>query len=202
MHSIGLFVEDFGHEMFIRPLLARMATERGLAVSIRTLAATGGYSRMIAELEQYVTELSNHDVEMHDALVVATDTNCAGLNARRRQVTDAVGNLPIPWIAALPDPHIERWMLIDSAAFKSAFGTGCAAPDHKCERDRYKKILRESLKEVGIAPSLGGMEFADDVVKHLDLGRAPTLDSSIASFVGDATTLLNSWDQRLTVEST
>jgi len=57
-----------------------------------------------------------------DLLVVAIDSNCRVFNACRSEVEDAVKDAPIPRILAIPDPHIERWLLLDSAAFKSALG--------------------------------------------------------------------------------
>ena len=36
-----------------------------------------------------------------------------------------------PVVLAVPDPHVERWLLLDGAAFKAAVGHGCDAPDQK-----------------------------------------------------------------------
>ena len=41
----------------------------------------------------------------------------------------------------VPNPHVERWLLLDGAAFKAAVGHGCDAPDQKCDRGRYKERL-------------------------------------------------------------
>jgi hypothetical protein len=65
-----------------------------------------------------------------------------------------------PINVAVPDPHIERWLLLDGAAFKAVFGEGCDAPDLKCSRDRYKSRLIEAIRGTGVTPNLGGLEFA------------------------------------------
>lgn len=66
-----------------------------------------------------------------DLIVVATDANCKGLNERTREIV--CRDDPAPMILAIPDPHLERWLLLDGAAFKAVFGKGCDAPDQKCD---------------------------------------------------------------------
>ena len=45
----------------------------------------------------------------------------------------------MPVILAPPDPHVERWLLLDGAAYKAVFGKGCDTPDLKCDRNHYKQ---------------------------------------------------------------
>ena len=49
-------------------------------------------------------------------------------------------------IYAIPDPHIERWLLLDSAAFKKVLDKGCSAPTQKCERGLYKRLLLQAVR--------------------------------------------------------
>ena len=99
-------------------------------------------------------------------------------------------NPPAPILFAVPDPHIERWLLLDGAAFKAVFGRGCDAPDLKC---RYKTRLIDEIKAANIVPSLGGIEFAEDIIRHLDIGRAARADSSFKRFVDGLNKALQSW---------
>jgi hypothetical protein len=99
-----------------------------------------------------------------------------------REVTDATAARVI---CAVPDPHIERWLLVDSAAFKSVLGRGCAAPDQKCEKARYKRLLIEAIRQAGIIPNLGGIEFAADIVAAMNLARASRLDPSLKPFLDE-----------------
>ena len=96
---------------------------------------------------------------------------------------------------AVPDPHIERWLLVDSGAFKKVFGRGCNAPDHKCERARYKKRLIDAIRESGITPSLGGLEYAEDIVKEMDLEQAARNDASLQRLLGDLNAVFREWRQ-------
>ncbi len=59
-------------------------------------------------------------------------------------------------IYAIPDPHLERWLLLDSAAFKHVLGRGCSAPDQKCEKERYKQLLIQAILEAGLKTSREG----------------------------------------------
>jgi hypothetical protein len=75
--------------------------------------------------------------------------------------------------------------LLDGAAFRAVFGRGCDAPDLKCSRDRYKERLIEAIHAAGVTPSLGGIEFAEDIVRHMDIDRAAQADKSLERFVED-----------------
>lgn len=65
------------------------------------------------------------------------------------------------------------------------FGQGCDAPDRKCDRDRYKRRLIEAIRGTGVTPSLGGVEYAEDMVRKMDVERAKQADRSFARFVDD-----------------
>ena len=187
MIRVSLFAEDFGQEEFLSALMARLAREQEVEVDVRKRSVRGGRGRALTELAQYVRDIEKSREGMPDLLVVVSDANCQGYVARRKEVERAVAGLeqshPGILVVVVPDPHVERWMLVDSRAFKAVLGRGCDAPDSKCAKDRYKKILLDAMKAAGIVPPLGGMEFARDIVKHLDLERADNLDGSLGQAV-------------------
>ena len=96
-------------------------------------------------------------------------------------------------VLAIPDPHIERWLLLDGAAFKTVFGIGCDAPDQKCDRGRYKQRLIEAVHAAGTTPLLGGIEYAEDIVMAMDIDRASRLDRSFKRFVEDLRDAFQGW---------
>ena len=96
------------------------------------------------ELNAYLRHLRQHREPLPDLIVAATDANCKGMNARTSEVTGPHTPTP-PIVLAVPDPHIERWLLLDSAAFKAAFDRGCRAPDQKCNGCRSRIGLKNSL---------------------------------------------------------
>ena len=98
-------------------------------------------------------------------------------------------------ILAIPDPHIERWLLLDSAAFKAAVGRGCDAPDQKCDRDLYKQRLIAAIHAAGIMPSFGGIEFAEDIVQHIDIDRAKRADRAFRRFVDHLVNVFRQWQR-------
>ena len=51
--------------------------------------------------------------------------------------------------------------------------------------DRYKQVLTEAIRTAGVIPSLGGIEYADDIVRHMDIDRAARADRSFARFVDE-----------------
>lgn len=137
--------------------------------------------------------LSPEYPEYRDLVIVATDANCKGLVERLRQITDVSNKVMVRTICAVPDPHIERWLLVDSAAFKSVFGHGCNAPDQKCERARYKKMLTDAIRATGIKPSLGGIEFSEDIVFAMNLTRVSAADPSLRRLIEDLRKEFQAW---------
>jgi len=193
MRKIALFVEDFAHKEFLAALLQRLAAEDGVTVHLDWRNARRGHGAVVTELKQFLRDLQRGRDALPDLVVVATDANCKGLVERRRQITEVTDKVDVPAVCAVPDPHIERWLLVDSAAFKTVFGRGCNAPDQKCERMRYKKMLIDAIRASGVTPSLGGIEFADDIVAAMDLTRAAEADASLSRLIEDLRAVFKVW---------
>ena len=183
MVRVVLFGEDSAHQQIIGPLVHAIGSEYGIDITLEWKSAVRGHGRVIHELENYFRDLGNQGGPYPDLIVVATDANCLGLNQRTREFQrfDAPTNL----VLAIPDPHIERWLLLDSGAFRNVFGRGCKAPDQKCDRGRYKQLLTQAILDSGSEPILGGMERAEDLIKAMDLDRASQMDQSLNRFVTD-----------------
>ena len=191
MREIALFVEDDAHQQVIGGLVRRIAAQCDVSVRLDWRSAVGGYGRVIAELGEYLRDLRRQGSPWPDLIIVATDANCKGLNERAREI--GYPDTPTPMVLAIPDPHIERWLLLDGAAFKTVFGTGCDAPDQKCDRARYKQRLIEAIHAAGTTPLLGGIEYAEDIVMAMDIDRASRLDRSFKRFVEDLRDAFQGW---------
>lgn len=178
---IAAFGEDSAHRQVVDALIKRVSAEVGVAAKVDWRSARHGHGRVVSEVEEYLRAIEAQRI-VADVLVVATDANCKGLVERTRQIP--VSN-DVPTVLAIPDPHIERWLLLDGAAFKAVLGHGCDAPDQKCERDRYKDLLLHAVTKAGITPNFGGIEFADDIVAKMDLTRAANADASLRRFLND-----------------
>ncbi len=189
MVRVVLFGEDGAHETFVKALARRIGLEEKVGVSVVTRSSVGGRSRLINSVREFATDVDEQRVEPFDLLIVTTDANCQSYRHWNDTVRSAFGplgeHLGEDLILVTPDPHIERWMLVDSEAFRRVFGRGCAPPDQKCERDRYKKQLLTAIQGAGIDPPLGGMEYAKDVVVKIDLDRVADDES-----FGDAVKML------------
>lgn len=149
---------------------------------------------MVREFKIYLRDLRQSQANLADLVVLATDANCKGHNEKLREIRNAIRE-EVPIIYAVPDPHIERWLLLDSAAFKSVFGQGCQAPDFKCERARYKKLLIEAILASGVSPSLGGIEFSEDIVAAMDFSRVAKRDVSFSKLYFDLISAFRRWQE-------
>jgi len=193
MREIALFVEDFAHQSFLAALLQRLAAEYGVDLRLDWRNARRGHGAVVNELKQFLRDLQRARDALPDLVVVATDANCKGLLERLKQIAEITSKVAVPSVCAVPDPHIERWLLVDSGAFKAVFGRGCNAPDQKCERMRYKKMLIDAIKASGVTPSLGGIEFSDDIVEAMDLDRASAADASLRKLIEELRAVFQAW---------
>lgn len=183
MHEALLFGEDHGHDVVLSALLTRLAAEEGIKLKLRSRSVVGGHGRALHELKSFLKELRCGEASLPDLLIVALDANCRGYAERCKEIAAAVADYPGRWVPAVPDPHVERWLLLDGRAFRSILGLGCQAPDQKCDRDRYKLLLSEAVRSADIVPLLGGIEYGEDILKVMDLNRACRVDTSFAHAV-------------------
>lgn len=194
MHEIAVFVEDFAHELVLKTLICRLAEQAGQSIKLNWRNTRNGHGAVVRELKQFLRDLQRGTGSFPDLIIVATDGNCKGFTARRNEITSLTDRLSAHTICAIPDPHIERWLMIDPIAFKSVFGVGCDAPDQKCERDRYKRLLLRAIRNAGIFPALGGIEYAEDIVATIDIDKAAATDASLGHFVRDLRAEFTAWE--------
>lgn len=198
MHRIILFAEDTAHESFVRALVDRLSREYAVDVALDVRSAIGGHGRVMRELRRYLLDVQRGNDITPDLLIVATDANCVGYARRRREVDDALSPFAavIPAqcvIHAIPDPHVERWPLLDSRAFKAVLGEGCRAPDQKCQRDRYKQLLADSVRAAGVMPLFHGIEHIQDIVSVMDLDKVGRQDRSLGALIAELRLAYSTW---------
>jgi hypothetical protein len=188
--TVGYFLEDVAQEALLRALVSRVAMMAGLADS-RTRhhvgAAAGGAGTMLHSLRLFLRDCRDGIVGPFDLLVVARDSNCRGYTQTRHHLEGILtrSGYAGAYALAIPDPHIERWYLLDPQALKVAVGSsvGPSVPPYHCKRAHYKRALMNAFRDA--APQLGGIEWADDVVQHIDLYRAGQSDPAFHHFLQD-----------------
>ncbi|MCX5682481.1 MAG: hypothetical protein NT049_02195 [Planctomycetota bacterium] len=179
-------MEDQAHELFIGAMVHRLAADCGKEIVVRVRSARGGHGRVLSELSLYQQSVEKGLLPVPDTLVVAIDANCQGLNAARKQIRDWLTTRFRDLTAiACPDPHVERWYVADPASFKQIVGAAPRCAKKKCQRNYYKNILARTVVEAGQVPTLGGIEFAGDLVKAMDLDRASDAERSLKAFLDD-----------------
>jgi hypothetical protein len=200
MVRVVVFGEDHGHEVVLKALTERLATEVGAKAEISVRSATKGHGWALSELRRFLKDIAEGRESLPDRVVACIDANCSGLN---RKVSEIESNVPERFrpfcVPAVPDPHVERWLLLDSQAFKEVLevlGTGCTTPVAKCERGLYKRLLRDAVRQAGVTPLLGGLEYAEDIVFAMDIERSARLDRSFRRAVEEIKRALawHNWD--------
>ncbi len=176
------FLEDLAQEGFITALLKKVAHEESIATDtlVHDIRSARGGSRIINEFRNFIKDTSKVGATEIDFLVVAIDGNCKGYNERVKELDKYIkSNHPFNGrvVYAVPDPHIERWYLMDQRAFRSGIGLDRAPslPPYKCKRDYYKQVINQALKESNVNSLLGGAEYAERIVDSIEnlesLGR-------------------------------
>ena len=180
--TVGIFVEDQAHKRLLLPLIQRLAREEKVTVRPHVYSATGGHSRVMDEfrLHQRLLERAHMDF-----LVVAIDGNCDWTKARQRIEGATDESFAERVVVACPDPHIEHWYLVDSAAFKAVVGSEPHMKKEKCARDYCKQILSDMVRAAGHPSILGGLEFAEELAEEMNFFRAGKRSPSLKAFVDD-----------------
>ncbi|MBN2378514.1 hypothetical protein JXM67_01765 [candidate division WOR-3 bacterium] len=178
-------------------MIERLAQEYQVNVRLRPFSVTEGHGKVISELKIFVRHLQRDKENLPDLLVVASDTNCRRQVECLKEIEVVTQGIKEFVICALPEPHVERWLLIDSAAFKKVLGEGCSAPDQKCNKDRYKQLLSQAIRATGTAPLLGGMEYARDIVNTMNLGQIlGKADNSLRNLIPDLRGKFKQWQSK------
>jgi len=186
---IGYFLEDIAQEKFLTSLVERVAEERGLAVGclrhdVRN--ATEGHGSALTELGRFLRDVSRERESPFDVLVISIDSNCQGYTTKKREVMDKIeaAGYPGSVACAIPDPHIERWYLADLGGIRQALEAAVdfQAPSYKCEKDHYKQLLRDVIRQTGVVAPLGGAEYGANIARALNLYRVGKADSAFKHF--------------------
>ena len=179
MYNISLFVEDEAHEDFLTALVQRLGDTYQVEVHLAPYSVRGGRGKVINALKRYQQELLHNQEELPHLIIVGIDGNCMRPPAREREINQVLSGFADFAISAIPDPHIERWLLLDSEAFKTVFGRGCLTPDRKCEQDRYKRLLLNTILQAGPEPSLTNFGYVADLVNAMNFQRMARRNDSL-----------------------
>jgi hypothetical protein len=185
---VDIFVEDRAHEAFLVPMLRRIAQEEKVVVTPRVRSGRGGHGRAIAELKLYQDLVQKGAVGTTnpDVLIAGIDGNCSTF-AKAKKAIVAATHTPFSdrLVVACPDPHVERWYLADPESFKAVVGYRPTIARKKCARDYYKDALAKVVRKAGHPATLGGIEFAPELVERMDLYRAGRNERSLKAFVDE-----------------
>jgi hypothetical protein len=185
--SVAFFLEDIGQEAIIPPIFKRVASEEGIGpecLECRVLHSRGGGS-----LSAYTKFLKDARKSRHasaNLLIVGSDGNCKGFATRRDQILRKAEGSPFTEvIAAVPDPHVERWYLLDIPTLENAAGVHITLPPvpEKCEKNFYKHLLRQAFDGTEVTPPLGGIEYGERIAVEMNLYNAGKQDHGLGDFV-------------------
>ena len=184
--TVDLFAEDRAHEEFIKAVIQRLAQEAGREIRQHVRSARGGHGRAVSEFKAYQASVRDGigGLRLPDVVCVAIDANCKRFTAAKKSLEEAIldpfkGRV----IIACPDPHIERWYMSDPESFYKVVGAKPKVTKRKCRRDLYKRELARAVKEGGHPPTLGGIEFAAEIVAAMDLYKAGKSEPSLKHFI-------------------
>ncbi len=182
MIRIGYFLEDRRHEDFIKSLVQRVARENVIDIESTVYSNTGG-SRVLVNLEGF---FKSKQIIQEDIFIVAVDGNCKGSAERERELLQRIPTEHQTRIVyCVPDPHIERWYLLDLQALGDATGLhiNINQPSYNKNKDYYKSLLGEHVKQAGSL--FGGMEYGDDIARHVNFQQLRRVDPGFGRFIDD-----------------
>ncbi len=154
MPEITLFCEDSFHEKFIGAMLKRFEKDYGVAIKATFLSSRGGLPYMHREFKEFLRDLSRQR-QFPGSVIVVVDANCRGHHERKALMDGVLNSYPqfqqlVSY--AIPDPHIERWMLVDPKAFQVVFGRGCTLPALNVPRTNTRSCSGKRFARAGSMP--------------------------------------------------
>lgn len=185
---VDIFVEDHAHEAFIRAAINRCAREKDKIIDLRVRNARGGHGRVMSELKLFQRAIltTSEFSPIPDVIVIAIDANCKGAMQAQKNIAK---NIEIEFtdrtVIACPDPHIEKWYMADPNSFYEIIGRQPRIMKSKCERGFYKNLLEETIRSADHLITLGGIEFAEDLVNAMDFYRAGKNEQSLNAFLNE-----------------
>lgn len=192
--KIYLIVEDTAHEIVLRSLFRRLSADEGVKVSF-SVAIQGGHGGVITGIKGFQSALKKGAIPAGtpDLLVVLIDANCHDFQVRKRETAGVIDSSVFPFfVIGCPNPHIEKWLLLDQHALSDVFGASLNIPLQKCDRDFYKNELRKIIQHAGWPITQGGIEYSQDIIEKIDFIRAERTDSSFGNFISDLKSALKS----------
>lgn len=187
------FLEDRAQEGLVTALVARVAREEGIpedAVNHDIRSARHG-AKALEDFRRFITDSATEDVHDVAFLLVMIDGNCQTRAQRLRQLEAIVPErypLLQSIVYAVADPHVERWYLMDQAAWHKAIGGAYPPqlPQYKCDQDYYKHLLADAVRDSGVSALLGGTEFGAAIVEAMeDLNNTSYPDGAFTQLVHD-----------------
>lgn len=188
--TVVCFLEDLMQEGLVTALVRRAAHDAGIherALTVDTRNARGGIPAALAGLAAYVADVLAGREPIASIVVIAIDSDC-DVEERRTQIIDTIRPIAEQTcvVLAVPDPYVERWYLLDLSALKAALGAGpTGAFPVTCAKGFYKKALNDAVTAAGFTARLGGYEYADLIVEHMDLYQCSKAEPQLGRFLAD-----------------
>lgn len=187
-----LIVEDTAQENVARALFRRLSREEGVRISI-SKSIKGGYGGVLTEIKGFQRALHKGAIPAGspDLLLVLGDSNCHNFQERKREIISIIDNNIFPFtVVGCPDPHIEKWLLIDQHALSIVFGVSSNISLDKCKRDYYKNELKRIIRLACWPMTQEGIEYSQDIIEKIDFIRAEKNDHSFKVFLSDLRSIL------------
>jgi len=189
--KIGYIFEDIAQANFIKSLVHRILIKSGIDVNKvyeEVLPARG--SKVDKVFKEYLRSFKKEKAWIdYDILIMTKDANRKGYHEVKQKLTPKQNKFVYPFsiVFALPDPHVERWYLLDGGAFCRAVG-GNSPPELQTlirKKGFYKARLGEALRNNGIKSTMGGAEYGDDIAREMNLEFTCGKDESFKGFIDD-----------------
>ncbi|NBV41877.1 hypothetical protein EBR96_03810 [bacterium] len=186
MATISLFCEDVAQERTVKAIVKRLQEQfvglPSFEYSRRT--SVRGGDTMFGELRTYIRLVEANRLSKPDLLIVSKDGNGVGYQGTKRRLEKEIGPGNLSWtVFAIPEPHVERWLLWDQGAFRKVFGAPFELPKSNSKTsDYYKNYLATAIANAGIETIFGGAEFAEELLENSDLDLIQSFDKSFKFF--------------------
>jgi hypothetical protein len=187
--DVAFYLEDFAHESFVPALVKRLAVDVECSINPIIRSATGGHGVVMGEFQKFVRDVKKRGAIMPPLLVVALDGNSVGRVGRVNQVREVVNDMEYRGrvVCIAPEPHIERWYLIDKETLQELLqsSTAIPLPPTNGRKDQFKQALAQAVVSAGVDAPFEGIEYGEELAERMNLVRAGSRADDFSMAVDD-----------------
>lgn len=188
--KIGIAYEGGNDSDVLVVLIERIISEKQLAIDRDNIVDCKSYTVILKYLGTYIRKFEQEEV---DLAVFCTDQD-GEEKSRRKEIRKAIEKKSLTFlekcIIAVPDPHIEDWLLLDDGIVKKKLGIDGSSVlpyKEKAPKDRFMQLYNES------GYSNSQQDLRVEIAQEMNIDLCASKSADFSAFIEDVKNFIRSY---------